>query len=167
MASQFDFYNSGGLKKTFLGFAEMAPLGNINVSRFGDRIGGCGGFIDITQSTKDMVFCGTMTAGGLVTEVRDGRLVIVQEGKKKKFIKEIDEITFSAEESLESGQNVIFVTERCVFALREGGIELVEIAPGVDLDKDILGQMDFRPMIAEDLKVMDLRIYQEGLMGIK
>lgn len=167
MASQFDFYNSGGLKKTFLGFAEMDPRGNINVSRFGDRIGGCGGFIDITQSTKDIVFCGTMTAGGLVTEVRDGKLVIVQEGKRKKFKKTIDEITFSAEESFENGQNVIFVTERCVFALREDGIELIEIAPGVDLDKDILGQMDFRPMIAEDLKVMDLRIYQEGLMGIK
>ena len=167
MARQFDFYNSGGLKKTFLGFAEMDPRGNINVSRFGDRIGGCGGFIDITQSTKDIVFCGTMTAGGLVTEVRDGKLVIVQEGKRKKFKKIIDEITFSAEESFENGQNVIFVTERCVFALREDGIELIEIAPGVDLDKDILGQMDFRPMIAEYLKVMDLRIYQEGLMGIK
>lgn len=167
MASQFDFYNSGGLKKTFLGFAEMDPIGNINVSRFGDRIGGCGGFIDITQSTKDIVFCGTMTAGGLVTEIRDGKLHIIQEGKKKKFKNNIDEITFSAEESLENGQNVIFVTERCVFALREGGIVLVEIAPGVDLERDILDQMEFVPRIAEDLKTMDLRIFQEGLMGIK
>lgn len=167
MASQFDFYNSGGLNKTFLGFAEIDPCGNINVSRFGNKIGGCGGFIDITQSTKDIVFCGTMTAGGLLTEVNDGKLVIVQEGRNKKFKKFIEEVTFSAEESVQRGQNVIFVTERCVFALKNGALELIEIAPGIDLDRDILGQMDFRPRISKNLKQMDLRIYQEGLMGIK
>lgn len=166
MASQFDFYNSGGLDRTFLGFAEIDSKGNINVSRFGDRIGGCGGFIDITQSTKDIVFCGTMTAGGLKTKVQDGKLVIINEGQKKKFIKNIEEITFSAEQSFELDQNVIFVTERCVFKLDKEGLILTEVAPGIDIQKDILANMEFMPIISDNIKEMDIRIFKEEKMGL-
>lgn len=160
MASQFDFYNSGGLDRTFLGFAEIDPSGNINVSRFGDRIGGCGGFIDITQSTKNIVFCGTMTAGGLKTRVENGNLIIEKEGSKKKFLSSVEEVTFSAKQSREIGQNVIFVTERCVFKLGENTLILTEIAPGVDINKDILEQMEFEVEISSDLKIMDKSIFE-------
>lgn len=160
MASQFDFYDCGGLDRTFLGFAEVDPKGNINVSRFGDRIGGCGGFIDITQSTKNIVFCGTMTAGGLKTEVKNGKLVIVREGDRKKFLSKIEEVTFSAKQSRKIGQNVLFVTERCVFRLGEKGLVLIEVAPGIDIEKDIFDQMNFRPEVSDDLKVMDERIFR-------
>ena len=166
MVSQFDFYNSGGLDITYLGFAEIDSMGNINVSRFGDRIGGCGGFIDITQSTKKIVFCGTMTAGGLKVGVKDGRLDIVNEGKKIKFKKSIEEITFSAKESIKLGQHVIFVTERCVFSLEEDGLKLIEVAEGIDIQRDILDQMEFEPKMAKEIKIMDCRIYRDCLMGI-
>ena len=160
MASQFDFYDCGGLDRTFLGFAEIDPEGNINVSRFGDRIGGCGGFIDITQSTKNIVFCGTMTAAGLRTEVKDGKLVIRREGARKKFLSKVEEVTFSAKQSRKNGQNVIFVTERCVFKLGENGLVLIEVAPGIDVQKDVLDQMNFKPEIAKDLKLMDESIFR-------
>lgn len=166
MVSQFDFYNSGGLDITYLGFAEIDSRGNINVSRFGDRIGGCGGFIDITQSTKKIVFCGTMTAGGLEISTKDGKLNIDKEGRNIKFKNEIEEVTFSAEESLKLGQDVIFVTERCVFSLEEDGLCLIELAEGIDIEEDILKNMEFRPRISENLKKMDPRIYEEGLMNI-
>lgn len=154
MASQFDFYNSGGLDRTFLGFAEIDEKGNINVSRFGDRIGGCGGFIDITQSTKNIVFCGTMTAGGLEVEYDGDEIKIVKEGKKIKFKKEIEEITFSSKQSRENNQKVIFITERCVFELDEEGLVLTEIAKGINIEKDILSVMEFVPKISSDLKFM-------------
>ena len=166
MVSQFDFYNSGGLDITYLGFAEIDSRSNINVSRFGDRIGGCGGFIDITQSTKKIVFCGTMTAGGLEISTKDGKLNIDKEGRNIKFKNEIEEVTFSAEESLKLGQDVIFVTERCVFSLEEDGLCLIELAEGIDIEEDILKNMEFRPRISENLKKMDPRIYEEGLMNI-
>ena len=160
MASQFDFYDSGCLDITFLGFAQMDKRGNINVSRFGNRIGGCGGFIDITQSTGNIVFCGTLTSGGLEVDVEDGKLKIVNEGKSRKCLTEIEERTFSADQSIKNDQNVIFVTERCVFRLTKAGLRLEEIAPGIDLQKDILDQMDFRPHIATDLKIMDADIFK-------
>lgn len=166
MVSQFDFYNSGGLDITYLGFAEIDSKGNINVSRFGDRIGGCGGFIDITQSTNKIVFCGTMTADGLEVGIKDNKLSIEKEGKKIKFKKKIEEVTFSAEESLKLGQEVIFVTERCVFSLEEDGLCLVEVADGVDVERDILKNMEFAPRISDKLKTMDSRIYSEGLMNL-
>ena len=161
MASQFDFYDSGCLDMTFLGFAQMDKRGNINVSRFGDRIGGCGGFIDITQSTKNIVFCGTLTSGGLEVEVANGEIKILKEGKNKKCLKEVEERTFSAEQSILNGQNVIFVTERCVMRLTNKGLRLEEIAPGIDIQKDIFDQMEFRPHVASDLKIMDSDIFRE------
>lgn len=163
---QFDFYDGGGLDEAFLGLAQCDQFGNINVSKFGPKIAGCGGFINITQTSPKVVYCGTFTAGGLKVDVKDGKLVIVNEGKIKKFIKQVEQVTFSAEYAKESNQIVVYVTERCVFELRKEGLTLTEIAPGVDLEKDILAHMEFKPLIADDLKEMDARLFKEEKMGL-
>ncbi|MDD7363474.1 MAG: CoA-transferase [Peptoniphilus sp.] len=167
MNQQFDFYNGGGLDCAFLGFAEVSAKGDINVSRFGDRIAGCGGFIDISQATKDIYFVGTLTAGGLKEYVEDGRLVIDREGKRKKFLKETEQITYSADFGLESGQNVTFITDRCVMKLSEKGLVVTEVAPGIDIGRDIIDQMEFEPIVAEDVKQMDPRIFKKELVHMK
>ncbi|MBQ8564026.1 MAG: malonate decarboxylase subunit alpha [Firmicutes bacterium] len=163
----FDFIDGGGLDMSYLGLAQCDPIGNINVSRFGTKVAGCGGFIDISQNVKNMVFCGTFTAKGLVTEVKDGKLHILQEGTSKKFIKQLQQITFSAEVAMENKKSVYFVTERAVFQLIPGGLLLLEYAPGVDIEKDILDQMDFAPMISPDLKEMDADLFREESMGLE
>lgn len=166
MTSQFDYYNGGNLNLTCLGFAEVDNIGNVNVSRFGARIAGCGGLVDISQSTPTVVFCGTMTAGGLQEKVEDGRLVIVQEGKKVKFKRSVEQITFSAEYSKKRGQKVLFITERCVFQVTDEGLKLTEVAPGIDIEKDILPYMEFAPIIPENVKLMDARLFAEEPMGL-
>lgn len=165
--TQFDFYDGGGLDATFLGLAQCDEKGNINVSKFGPRIPGCGGFINISQNTKKVVFCGTFTAGGLKEEIKDGKLTIIQEGKEKKFIKSVEQVTFSADYANETGQDVTYITERCVLKLTKEGLMITEIAPGVDMDKDILAHMDFKPLISKDLKLMDEKIFKDELMGLK
>lgn len=163
---QFDFYDGGGVDIAFLGLAQADEEGNINVSKFGPRIAGCGGFINISQNAKKVVFCGTFTAGGAEFEVKDGKLNIIKEGSIKKFIKRVEQITFSGLYAGESGQEVYYVTERAVFKLTKEGLMLTEIAPGVDLEKDILGQMEFKPFISDELKGMDSRIFKEEKMGL-
>ena len=166
-ATQFDFYNGGGLNMAFLGFAEVGPKGDVNSSKFGGSLAGCGGFIDISQFTHHMVFCGTMTAGGLEVAVENGKLKIVKEGSRKKFLKDIEQITFSSEYARKHDQEVMVVTERCVFRLTQDGFMLSEIADGIDIQRDILGQMEFAPIVPADVKIMDPAIFNSGLMGLK
>jgi propionate CoA-transferase len=166
-SNQFDFYDGGGLDLAFLGLAQCDENGNINVSKFGPKIAGCGGFINITQNAKKVVFCGTFTAGGLKVEIKNGKLNILQEGKSNKFIKTVEQITFSGDYAVDVSQPVLYITERAVFELSSKGVVLTEIAPGVDLEKDVLAHMDFKPIISENLAFMDKRIFEETLMRLK
>lgn len=161
---QFDFYDGGGLDIAFLGLAEADSQGNVNVSKFGDRIAGCGGFINISQNSKKVVFCGTFTSGGLKVEIKDNKLNILNEGKCRKFVSNVEQITFSGQYALEQDQVVLYITERAVFKLEKEGITLIEITPGIDIKKDILSQMEFKPIISEDLKLMPKCIFNEGKM---
>ena len=165
MTSQFDFYHGGGLDVCYLSFAEVDQHGNVGVHKFNGKIMGTGGFIDISATSKKIIFCGTLTAGSLKTEITDGKLNIVQEGRVKKFIRELPEITFSGKIALERGLDVRYITERAVFTLKEDGLHLIEIAPGVDLQKDILDKMDFTPVISPELKLMDERLFIDAAMG--
>ncbi|HXT04488.1 MAG TPA: CoA-transferase [Casimicrobiaceae bacterium] len=164
--AQFDFYDGGGLDLAFLSFAEVDPQGNVNVSRFGDRIIGVGGFINISQNAKCVVFGGTLTAGDLDMAWEDGRTVIRKEGRHRKFVPRLEQICYSAELGRAKGQVALFVTERAVFRVGRDGLELIEIAPGLDAERDVVAQMGFRPHIAPDLRVMDSRVFAAGTMGL-
>lgn len=165
---QFDYYDGGGLDITFLGMAQADRFGNVNVSKFGPKLAGAGGFINISQNAKTVVFVGTFTAGGLELLVEDGTMKVISEGKSTKFVDDqVEHVTFSGKYSIKRGQTAIYITERCVFRLTEEGMVLTEIAPGMDLQKDILDRMGFAPVLKEPPKIMDTAIFKPGKMGLE
>ena len=166
-ADNFDLYNGGFLDLAILGLAEVDQYGNVNVSKFGKRVTGPGGFINITQSTKRIIFMGTFMAEGLREEVTSEGIKIIHEGIKKKFVNQVEQITFSGKNAIKNHLDVLFVTERAVFKLTKGGLELIEIAPGIDLKQDILDKMDFKPIISKDIKRMDERLFKASIMKLK
>ena len=163
---QFDFYDGGGLDLAFLSFAEVDATGNVNVSRFGKRIVGPGGFINISQNARAVVFSATFTAGTSELAFLDGALKIVADGPKAKLVAAVEQITYSGRYGAERGQRVLYVTERAVFRLGTDGVELIEIAPGIDVEHDVIGRMGFRPAVAPNLKHMDERLFRPEPIGL-
>lgn len=164
--SMFDFYDGGGLDIASLSFAEVDAEGNVNVHAFDERPRGPGGFINIANRTGRLCFVGTLTARGLSARVSDGRLEIVQEGSQRKFVPKVKEISFNATMARARGQQVRYITERAVFALGENGLVLIEVAEGLDVERDVLAHLGFRPEICPDLAPMDPRIFRAGVMGL-
>ena len=163
---QFDFYDGGGLDLAVLGMAEADAEGNVNVSRFGTKLAGAGGFINISQNARHVVFAGTFTAGGLDVDISEDGLRVLTEGRSRKFGERVQQVTFSGGRARRLGQRVLFVTERAVFRLEPEGLRLLEIAPGVDLQTDILDRMAFKPLVGEPLE-MDARLFREAPMDLK
>jgi propionate CoA-transferase len=163
---QFDFYDGGGLDLAFLSFAQAGPDGSVNVSRFGGRVIGFGGFINISQNARKVVFSGTFTAGGLEIGWPDGRTRIVREGREPKFVAELEQVSYNGAFGREHGQEVMYVTERAVFRRIEGDLELIEVAPGVDVERDVLAHMGFRPQVSPLLQEMDPRLFLERPMNV-
>jgi propionate CoA-transferase len=165
--AQFDYYDGGGVDSAFLGAAQTDAEGNVNVSKFGPRFVGPGGFINISQNSKKVIFLGTFTAGGLKIAIGDSGIKIESEGKDLKFVDRVEQKTFSGKYASMRQQPVLYITERCVFSLSEEGLELVEIAPGIDLEKDILALMGFKPVIRKPPRLIDARIFRPGPMGLR
>jgi propionate CoA-transferase len=165
-ATQFDFIDGGGLDIACLGFAECDGTGDVNASRFSGRVSGCGGFINISQKSKKVVFVGTFTSGGLETRIEDGKLSIEKEGKYRKFVASVGQVTFSGKRAGREGREVLYVTERCVFALREDGLELTEIAPGIDMRNDVLDLLPFAPIVSNP-KPMASALFRPETMGLR
>ena len=164
---QFELYNGAGIDFTFMGAGELDQDGNVNATKMGSKAPGAGGFIDITATAKNIIFCSSFTGGGLKTSFSEGGVKIEQEGRFKKLVKKVQQISYNGKIAFERGQNMIYVTERAVFKLTEKGVTLIEIAKGIDLQKDILDQMEFTPVIADDLKVTSTDFYKEGICGLR
>lgn len=163
---QFDFYDGGGLDLAFLSFAEVDAEGNVNVSRFGDRIVGPGGFINISQNARTVIFSATFTAGKSEIGWGDGAMRIVRDGPQPKLVEAVQQITYSGRYGAERGQRVLYVTERAVFRLGPDGVELIEVAPGIDVERDVIARMGFRPLVSPDLKLMDQRLFRPEPIGL-
>jgi propionate CoA-transferase len=165
-AAAFDFIDGGGLDLAFLGIAQCDGRGDVNVSRFGDRLAGCGGFIDLTQRTRRIVFVTPFTSGGLEAVVEDGALHILNEGKVRKFVAEVEQITFSAARAVSQHQDVMYVTERCVFELSSDGLVLAEVAPGIDVEEQILSLLPFEVTVGDPVP-MYAPLFGAGLIGLR
>ena len=165
-ATQFDFIDGGGIDIACLGFAEADGAGNVNASRFSGRVSGCGGFINISQNSKKVVFVGTFTSGGLKTEIAGGELAILEEGRYNKFVEDVGQITFSGARAGRERRRVLYVTERCVFSLTADGLELVEVAPGIDLERDVLRLLPFEPIV-NNPRTMDKALFHEEPVGLR
>lgn len=155
----FDMYDGGALDITFVGAMEVDKIGNVNVSRSGDNIIGVGGFINLTQAAKKLVFCFPFSGKGMNIEMKNGEMKILSEGKQSKFRNNVEQISASGEFSVSNNQKVLYITERCVFSLTAKGLELIEVAKGISIEKDIIEQMPFVPLISENLKLMDEIIF--------
>ena len=165
---QFDYYNGAGVDVTFMGAGELDADGNVNSTKLGPNPTGAGGFVDITTNAKHVVFCSTFTGKGLDVSFKDSKLVINQEGSIIKCVKKLQQISYNGTIARQKGQKMHYVTERAVFELRPEGLTLIEIAPGIDLQTQVLDLMEFKPLIAEDLKVMDAALFNEdGPYGLK
>lgn len=165
---QFDFYEGAGVDYTFMGCGELDSHGNINATKMGNIAPGSGGFVDITSAAKNVVFCSTFMGKGLKVKFDEEKGVeIVQEGKICKVVKDVLQVSFNGELANKRGQNVYYVTERCVFKIGIDGPEIIEVARGIDLKKDILDKMEFTPKISKDLKEIPTCIYREGKFGLK
>ena len=165
-AAMFDYYDGGGLDAACLGMAQVDVEGNVNVSKLGPNVIGCGGFVNITQSASEVMFCGEFSAQGADIVVENGALNIREDGKAVKFVEKVDQITFSGKVAREEGHNVLFITERCVFRLVKEGLMLIEIAPGVDMQRDILDRMRFKPLVADNVKTMDAALFLDKPMTV-
>jgi propionate CoA-transferase len=164
---QFDFYDGGGLDMAFLGLAQVDARGNLNVSKFGPKLAGAGGFINISQNAKEVIFVGTFNAGKLRVAIENDKLTILNQGMARKFVSQVEHVTFSGAVAASRGQKVLYVTERCVFVLTPDGLELSEVAPGVDVERHILSQMDFKPIVPDEPELMDARIFRAETMGLR
>ena len=164
--SQFDFIDGGGLDAAYLGMAEVDRAGNVNASRFGRRLAGCGGFINISQNSRKVIFLSTFSSSGLEIEIADGRVRVLKEGKFFKFVDHVGQITFSGKYAVERKQEVLYVTERCVFRLYDSGLELTEVAPGIDIERDIIHKMPFVPRVNDPVE-MDASIFRPEPMGLR
>jgi propionate CoA-transferase len=162
----FDFIDGGGLDAACLGFAECDRQGNINASRFANRVSGCGGFINITQNSKTVMFVGTFTSGGLKAEIADGEIRILDEGKYSKFVDSVGQVTFSGTVAASSEKEVYYITERCVFRLAQAGLELIEVAPGIDLERDILSKLPFEPLM-RDVGTMESALFADEPLKLR
>ncbi len=164
--SQFDFIDGGGLDAAYLGMAEVDRAGNVNASRFGRRLAGCGGFINISQNSRKVIFLSTFSSSGLEIEISGGRVRVLKEGKFFKFVDHVGQITFSGKYAVERKQEVLYVTERCVFRLYDSGLELTEVAPGIDIERDIIHKMPFVPRVNDPVE-MDASIFRPEPMGLR
>lgn len=151
----------------FLGLAQVDARGNLNVSKFGPKLAGAGGFINISQNAKKVIFVGTFNAGKLRLAIENNKLVILNEGTARKFVKEVEHVTFSGAVATSRAQDVLYVAERCVFVLTPDGLELIEVAPGIDAERDIIAQMDFKPIVRDEPEIMDARIFRNEPMGLR
>jgi propionate CoA-transferase len=163
--AQFDFYDGGGLDFAALGAAQINAAGDVNVSRFGERLAGVGGFVNISQCARRLVFCGTFTSGGLEVRIEGGRLKIEREGRVGKFVERLEQVSFSASRALKLHQPVRYITERAVFDLTERGLQLIELAPGIDLERDVLARMEFAPTI-ETIRPMPPYLFESAAQTI-